>query len=798
MLRNYLKIALRSFRQNKTVSIINSLGLALGLTCGLFIFLWVQDERSVDRYHTNGPHLYRLMWRQIADGKRMAMAATPGLIAQELPKKFPEIVRAVGYTDRHMAMTVRAGDQFAKHIGDWAGVDWFKMFSVPLVVGSAQTALQDPTNIAISRKLAETYFGSPQQAMGKTVQLDNKAVYQVTAVFENLPRNSSQQDDFLLNWDDFLSRNPWARGWDSPSPLAYVQLRPDADVSAFEAKIKHYVRPYLGITASKANRFDVELFLQPFEEAYLHDQTENGEVSGGRITYVHLLSGVAIFILLIACINFMNLSTARSAKRAKEIGIRKVVGAERWRLILQFLVETILLTTLAAMVALLVVGVLLPRFNQLSGKQVALPLGDGQFWVALGCIIGGTGLVAGSYPAFFLSSLQPVRVLKGMGATSALLLRRGHLPLREALVVVQFVISLFLMIGTFVVYRQVHFIQTKNLGFDRENLIYVPLEGSLVANYETLKQELQRMPGIQAVARMDYQPSNIGSTTSWVDWPGKGTSKTAQFAQVSAGYDIDKVLKMKLLKGRFFSPSFSTDSAGYVINQQAAQQIGYTDPIGQPLTFWGKPGKIIGVVNDFHFQSLREPIKPLIMWFGEQASLGNLLVRTQPGQTQQALASLKTLYQQLAPSVPFSYSFADEQYQRMYQPEQLVGQLLNYFAVLSLFIAGLGLFGLASFSAEQRRKELGVRKVLGASVVSLVGLASGAFLKLVLLAIAIASPLAWYTMTNWMQGFTYKASLPWWLFVGSGLLTMGIALATISVQSIQAALVNPVKSLRNE
>jgi putative ABC transport system permease protein len=798
MIRNYFKIALRNFVRNKAFSAINILGLALGLTCSLLIYLWVRDELSIDRYHTNGPQMYRVMWRQLSDGKRMAMVSTPGPMAQEMAKKFPEIVHASGFTARKARMMFSVGEKVNKEQGDWAGPDWFRIVSVNLLEGSPETALKSPNSLAISRKLAETYFGSSRAAIGKSVRLENKSDYQVTAVFENLPQNTSQKYDFLLPWDDFLNRQAWAREWGNPSPETILQLRPDADVAAFDAKIKHFLRPYLGIVPQTANRFDVELFLQPFEDGYLHAQTENGEISGGRIEYVELLGIVAVFLLLIACINFMNLSTAQSAKRAKEVGIRKVVGAEQWRLVAQFIGEAFLLTLLAVFVALVLISLLLPGFNELSGKSVTIPFLEPDFLVALLSIVLITSVLAGSYPALFLSSLQPVRVLKGSGASVLLKLRPGSTWFRQGLVVFQFVISMLLVIGTLVVYRQVNFIQTKNLGFDRENLIYVPLEGNLLTKYATLKQELQRRSGIQGVARMDYQPSSIGSNTTWVDWVGKDPNTSIGFAQVSVGYEMDKILKMKILSGRYFSSNFSTDSSGYVINEEAARRIGYKNPVGQQLTFWGKPGKILGVVQNFHFQSLHEPIRPLIMWFGEKNSYGNLLVRTAPGQTKQALASLEALCKEINPAFPFTYSFADEEFQNMYKSEQIVGTLVNYFAVLAIFIACLGLFGLASFTAEQRTKEIGVRKVLGASVASVVTLLSKDFLKLIAIAILIASPVAWWFLNRWLQSFAYQIGLEWWMFALPGCLVISIALLTVSFQSIKAALVNPVKSLRSE
>ena len=794
MLRNYFKIALRNFWRNKSFSAINILGLALGLTCSLLIFQWVRDELRIDHYHANGPHLYRIMERQFSDGKRTASPSTPWPISLEIPKKFPEIVYAAGFSWPG-SLTFDANNKISKENGNWAGADWFKMFSVPLLVGSPETALKSPTSLAISRKLAVNYFGSPEAAVGKSIRIENKDDYQVMAVFEDLPENSSDKYDFLLPWDDFERRNNgWANDWSNQGPRAFVQLRPDADVAAFETKLKPFLHNYnKGIDLKNLASFDIELFLQPFEEIYLNSEMTNGEISGGRIEYVRLFSVVAVFLLLIACINFMNLSTARSAKRAKEVGIRKVVGAERSRLIGQFIGEAMLLTLIAVVVALALIAFLLPGFNQLTDKKIALPFTEPSFGLTLLGIVAVTGILAGSYPALFLSSLQPVKILKG-----TLKFQPGATFFRQSLVVVQFVISMLLILGTVVVYRQVNYIQTKNLGFARENLIYIPLEGELPPKFTTLKQELTQMSGIAAVSRMSEQPGGIYNGTSDANWTGKDPTVKITFVNVSAGYDLAKSLKVKLLQGRDFSPNFTTDSVSYIINEQAARRIGYKNPIDQPLTFWGKKGKIIGLVQDFHFSSMHDPIQPLIIRFGEKDDYGYLLVRTQPGQTKQALASLETICKQLNPKFPFNYTFADQEFQKLYRSEQVVGTLSTYFAVLAIFIACLGLFGLASFTAEQRTKEIGVRKVLGASVTSVVGLLAGNFLKLVVIAIVIASPIAWYVMNLWLQGFAYKIPIAWWMFALAGLLAVGIALLTVSFQSIKAALMNPVKSLRSE
>jgi ABC-type lipoprotein release transport system permease subunit len=794
MFRHYATVALRQIRQNKAFSFLNVLGLALGLTCSLLILLWVRDEVSVDGYHANGPHLYRVMWRQLSDGKREAMPETPWPVTLEMPGAFPEIVRAAGLTVREQQMLITIGDKAGKERGEWAGTDWFKMFSVPLLAGSPETALASPDGVAISRKLAENYFGGAGTAIGKFIKIDHRDNYRVTAVFENLPAQSSLRYDFLLSWDDFVKRNDWARGWGSPNPWAFVQLRANTDAEAFAAKIKHFARGrHPSIDPANLQRFDVELFLQPFEDIYLHSQTENGEITGGRIGSVRLFTAVAAFLLTIACINFMNLATARSARRAKEVGIRKVVGAGRSRLIGQFMGEAIVLTGMALGVALLAAQLLLPVFNELTGKDLRIPYAEPRFGLALVGMLLGTGLLAGSYPALFLSSLQPIRVLKGPVTAQP-----GGKWFRQGLVVVQFVISMLLMIGTAVVYRQLQFIQTKNLGYDRENLISVPLEGDLLSKHVALRQQLGQMPGIEAVTLMGQPPNDLGGRTWDVQWPGKDPDANIIFARVHIGYDMTEVLKVKMVEGREFSPRFATDSAAFIINQEAARRMGFANPVGQPLTFWGKPGKIIGVVQNFHFQSLHEPIMPLIMHFGENADYGHLFVRTRPGQTRQALTSLQAACKKFAPGVPFTYSFANREYEKMYRSEQVTSALINYFAGLAIFIACLGLFGLAAFTAERRTKEIGIRKVLGASLSSLVGLLSGDFVRLVLLAVLIAYPLGGWLMHEWLQHYEYRIRIDAWIYLGTGLVVVGVALLTVSFQAIKAALADPVKSLRSE
>ncbi|QDK77913.1 FtsX-like permease family protein [Spirosoma sp. KCTC 42546] len=789
MLHSYLKIAFRNLIRNRTFSTINIVGLALGMASSLLIFLWIQDELSVGTQYPNAINLYRVMENEIADGRIVTDEDTPGLLADELKRQFPEIIHAAGLSSKE-GHILTVGRKVARQTGHYAGADWFKLYRIPLLAGTAQTALNAPNNLAISRKLAEIYFGNPQAALGKSVRFDNNTDFQVTAVFENLPANSLDKYDFLLNWERYLKVNPWLNGWENGGPDTRLELRPDANLSQVNDKLKTFLK---GRNKDISATFNIQLFLQPETGAYLYSNFKNGQRDGGRIEYVQLFVIVAVFLLLIAGINFMNLATARSTKRAREVGVRKVVGAERASLIGQFMGEALLLTILALGLAVMLVNLVLPVFNQLTDKQLAIPIHQASFWALLAGLLLVTSCLAGSYPALFLSSLNPVRVLKGTMRFGA-----GALLFRRGLVVFQFVLSMLMIVGTVVVYRQLQFIQTKNLGYDRENIINIPGEGELASNYSTFKQELLRIAGIQSVTHMMTNPLQNGNTTDGVRWVGKDPSLAIQFNNTVVGYDYTKTFKLKLIRGRDFSPSFSTDSSNYLINQAAAKRIGYKDPIGQPLTFGKKPGKIVGLIEDFHFNSLHVPIRPLIIRLGEHWWPNNILIRTQPGQTKQALASIQALCQKLNPKTPFSYSFLDAEYQNLYKSETVVGTLATLFACMAIFIACLGLFGLAAFTAEQRTKEIGVRKVLGASVASIVTLLSKDFVRLVLVAIVISSPIAWYVMNQWLQGFAYKTDLSWWVFALAGVLAVGIALITVSFQSIKAALMNPVKSLRSE
>lgn len=791
MLGNYFKIAWRNFTHNTTFSLINVLGLALGLACSLLIFLWVMDERSVDAFHKNGKQLYQVYERNYFDGKIEAGYATQGLLAQELKKVVPEIQFAAGF--EHAAApgsqnTFEANDKISKWKGMFGGEDFFSMFRYPLLQGKATTALNSPSSIAISRKMANDFFGSAEKAIGKTIKFDNKEILQVTAIFENIPANSSQQFDFLRSWTDFVQQNVWVNNWGNTSPATFIQLRKDADAAKIEAKIKSFIYRY----TPKTGGLVTELALQPYTERYLFSNLKNGYIDGGRIEYVRLFSIIAVFILLIACINFMNLSTARSVKRAKEVGIRKVIGALRSSLIAQFIGEAIFLTFLAILIAMILVIVLLPSFNELTGKQLFLPVGQSYFWFILIALLLLTAFIAGSYPAFFMSSLRPVTVLKG-----SLKFSWSNVFLRKGLVVFQFTLSIVLITATMVVLQQMNYIQNKNLGYDRQNLLYIPIEGDLVKNYEVFKNVAENNPAILNISKMRNSPTVIEHHTNSIEWPGKGPGLNVSFADGVVGYDFVKTMNLKLIEGRDFSKSF-TDTASFILNETAVNKIGFEDPVGKIITWGNRKGTVIGVLKDFHFNSLHQAIEPLIIRLDENWNWGTILVRIKAGETQQALAALQNICKELNPKFPFTYQFSDFEYARLYTSEQVVGKLSRLFATLAIFISCLGLFGLAMFTAEQRTKEIGIRKTLGATAKNIITLLSANFLKPVAVAFFIAFPMSWFTTYQWLQRFTYRVNISLWVFVLAGFIAVLIALITVSFQSFKAAIANPVKSLRTE
>lgn len=791
MFKNYVKIAWRNLIKNKSQSFINIAGLSVGLACSMLILLWVQNEYSVDAFFAHSARLFKVYKSDFYNHTVTGTYEMPGILADELKNTYADIQYAtnMGFGE---SSTFQAGDKVVKMNGNSAEADFFKMFSYPLLEGTAQTALNSPSAIAISHKMADIFYGSPARAIGQVIRYQNRKYFRITAVFEDLPANASQHFDFLTNWDTFLENNPWAKEMGNTGPTAYVMLRPQSSAAAVDAKIAHFFDLYWH-TDRKTSLTYSDLALQPYADVYLHNNLESGKPQGGRIEYVHLFGIIATFILLIACINFMNLMTARSVKRAKEVGVRKAAGALRFELVGQFISEALVITVIAAMVSLALLALALPWFNQVTQKQISLPFGLPAFWLQLLVAIVITGLISGSYPAFFLSGFKPVKVLK-----STVKLDGGTLLFRKGLVVFQFVLAVLLITGTIIVSRQMNYMESKDLGYDRENVVYLPVEGNLDTRYEVFKNELLTRQGIQSVSRVNMAPADIYGSSAAVDWIGHDSTMNTLFTHAAIGYDYFKTMKIKVLEGRSFSAAYPSDTSAYILNETALKLTGYKDPIGKPFTWLGKKALIVGIVKDFHFHSLHQMVGPMVLALGEHQQGGVVVIRIQQGKTRAALDGIRQLSKQINPAFPPVIYFVDQEYQQLYQNDGIINRLADIFTVLAIFISSLGLLGLAMFTAEQRVKEIGIRKVLGAGVGSLFALLSTEFITLIGIAIAVALPLAWYATHNWLQSFAYRAPLQWWVFAFSGGLIIAIAFVTVSFQIFKAALANPVKSLKTE
>ena len=790
MIKNYFKIAWRNLLHNKTFSLINIFGLALGMTCSLLIMLWLKDELNKDKFHANDKRLFRVMENQFYSGDISTFPSSPGILAENIVKDVPEIEMASQMLwEAEPLFTV--GDKFDKEKGRFVQKDFLRMFSFKLAKGDAATAIARPDAVVISKKLADKYFKG-EDPIGKMIKIDSKENVIVTGVLEEIPELSSLKFDFLMSYDIWFKKNDWAKEWGNNGPRCYVMLAANTSVDKVNAKIKNYIK-------TKNKDSNVELFLQNYGESYLYSNWDNGKQAGGRIENVKIFSFVAVIILLIACINFMNLATARSLRRAREIGVRKVVGAGKRQLVAQFIGEAMFVSFLAILISLLIVVLVLPSFNELTEKQLALDLANPLFLLILFGLAIVTGFISGSYPALFMSTLKPIIILKGV-----LKFKSGATLFRKVLVVSQFALSIFLILGMIVVYRQINYIHNKNLGFSKEDLLYMPLEGPMSKNFMAFKDELAKQPGIKNITSAQSSPIEVGSSTQGVRWPGKDTTKLILFSNNPVTYDYIKTLGIELIAGRDFDPSYSLDTMNYLVNEAAARKIGYKDPVGKELTMWGDKGSIVGVMKDFHHNSLKVPIEPLILrlfkgsWVNENGYWGNVIIRTEKGKSKQAIASMEKVFKKFNPGFPFRYYFTDDEIAKNYKAEYTVSKLSRYFAFLAIFISCLGLFGLVTFTAEQKTKEIGIRKVLGASVTGIVRMLSKEFLMLVLIASVIALPVAWWMMHKWLMDFEYRINIGWWVFVVAGVTALLIALLTISFQSIKAAVANPVKSLRTE
>ncbi|MGH7496485.1 MAG: ABC transporter permease [bacterium] len=795
MLKNHLKIALRNLLKHKAYAFVNVAGLAVGMTCCILILLFVQDELSYDQYHENAGRIYRVYRSKTANpSEGFALVGAPW--APALVRDYPEIARALRFRHLDRSLLGHGDRRFYEEGGLYADSTLFEVFSFPLIQGDPKTALARPNTVVLTEAMAQKYFGD-ENPIGNSLTLNNKSELQVTGVMKNVRRNSHFRFDFLIS---FATYNAWdLNEWRMNNFYTYLLLAKDLSAPALEEKLPDFVAKYMGQQAQSA--FTVHL--QPLTTIHLHSQLLGELEANGDVAYVYIFSAIAFFVLLIACINFVNLATARSARRAPEVGLRKVVGALRSQLMRQFLGESILLSFLALLFTIGLAELFLPAFNLLSGKELRMDY-TAQPALALG-LIGMAllvGVISGAYPAFFLSSFRPVAALKGKLRTDA----SGAL-LRKGLIVFQFAISVALIIGTGVVYRQLQYIHNKKLGFNKEQVLVVRMRGETVRqNYESVKSELLRHPEVLSVAGAS---GKLGGGEWGMSFRYEGAQNDAGLDAnvVVVDYDYLETLQIKIVAGRNFSRNFATDAGeAFIINETAARQLGWDNPINKYLEkpirnqdgTWGRQrGRVIGVVQDFHFRSLHEQIKPMVM-FMQPAFLGYLLVRIQSTDLPTTLAAIEDTWRALDPNLPLDSFFLEEGFDQMYRSEQRLGKIFGVFSFLAVCIAGLGLFGLASFTTEQRTKEIGVRKVLGATVSGIVLLISKEFTKLVLVAFVVAAPVAYFVMNRWLQDFAYRTEVGWWVIAAAGVLALVIALATVSTQAIKAALANPVEALRYE
>ncbi|WP_119080568.1 ABC transporter permease [Chitinophaga alhagiae] len=787
MLKNYFKMAWRSLLKNRQSSMLNLVGLSTGLACALFIYLWVADELAVDRFNEKDSRLYRVMENRARAGGIWTSPTTSGPMAAAMKAEMPEVEYAV--TERpfdNATLSVQQNDVRAN--GKYTGPDFFRMFSYPLLQGNADQALAGKNSIVLSETLARKLFNTTENIIGKTIALQHQEQYTVSGVFRPGPANATEQFDFLLPVQILFDTNPYVGSWGNTGAHTRVLLREGTDLARFNSRLAGFVKKQTNGEVKHRTPF-----LKLYSENYLHGSYENGVASGGRITYVKMFIIIAVFILLIASINFMNLSTARAARRMKEIGIKKVAGASRASLMLQYMGESVLLTFMALAVAVLLVALLLPSFNNITGKQLALAVTPGMTG-AFVLITFVTGLLAGSYPALYLSGFKPIAVLKGRLAGSA-----GELWVRKGLVVFQFAISAVLIVSVMVVYQQIAFVQNKNLGYKRDNVIMFTREGKLGAeeHLETFMARVRNVPGVVSATYMAHNMTGHNSGTSGVQWPGRDPEDRTEFENIAVSYSMEETMGFQVVAGRAFSRDLASDSNAIIFNEAAIRYMGMKEPLGKTVQLWGETRHIIGVVKDFHFESLHESVKPVFFRLNPGATYA-AVIKIQAGREKETIAGLEQLYRQFNPGFSFDYQFLDEGYQKMYASEKRIGILSRYFAGLAILISCLGLFGLAAYTAQRRQKEIGVRKVVGASVSNVVMLLSREFLKLVALAVLIALPLAWWATHRWLEGFAYHITPGVGMFVLAGAVTLLITCFTISYQAVRAALANPVHSLRTE
>ncbi|HMJ71173.1 MAG TPA: ABC transporter permease [Cyclobacteriaceae bacterium] len=785
MIGHYFTIIYRNFLRAKGYFLINLFGLSAGMMCTLLIYLWVKDELGMNKFHANDANLYQVMEHQKYSDRIMTTNSIPGILSENLKIEFPEVEYAATTTWIN-DNTLSIKDHNIKARGWDVGPEFFHIFSYKLVQGSPETVLKDQMSMVISRSLAVRLFGTDENVIGKTVELNHDKSLNITGVFEDTPNTSSYRFDFVLSFELYKTENEWVKEWGNNGPSSYIVLKNGSDPVAFENKIKDYIK-------GKEPDTHITLFVQKFSDLYLFGSWENGQQSGGRIEYVKLFSIIAIFILVIACINFMNLSTARATRKSKEVGIKKSVGAGRQSLIFQYMSESLLTTFLSLILSLGVVYVFLPAFNLITDKHIRLDLTDPMLLLWLLGVTIVTGLLAGSYPALYLSGFKPAAVLKGDVKGSL-----GELWARKGLVVFQFFLSVILIVCVIVIYKQIEFVQTQSLGYEKDNLIRFPAEGQISKNKDGFLKELRRIPGVKNASSIGHGLLGQNNNTSGLQWEGKDPDELILFENVSANDGLFETLGITFVEGKPFQDGTLADTSKIIFNEAGIEAMGLTDPIGKHIRLWESHDmEIIGVVKNFNFQSMHDPVKPLFFRLNPP-NTWNIMVRLEAGKEKETLAAIGKMYSSFNPGFSFEYKFQNDEYALLYAAEQRVATLSSYFASMAVVISCLGLFGLAAFTAERRLKEIGIRKALGSSSTSIVLLLSGDFTKMVLVAVLLGLPVGYWFIDKWLADFAFRIPLSLTYFAGAGVAALTIAWLTVASQAIKASRVNPVKCLRTE
>jgi putative ABC transport system permease protein len=790
MFSNYLKVAFRNLLRQKAFSFINIFGLALGITCTALIGMWVNDELSYDRFHDGYQNIYRITATLPELKVHAAVSSTP--LAQAFQNEIPEVEQAVRISSFRRDL-IQVGDvKLEEKNLIYADSNFFRVFTFPFLKGDKDKALDNPEGIVITEEMAMKYFGTID-VLDKTLRKNNKDDFTVTGVIANIPAHSHLRFDFVqpMRFLARTERDLRDNTWDNFNYYTYVRL--NEKVSHSKEAIASIENKMQGIYKKNEEVLKVGFILQPLADIHLHSKFLADIAGHGNAQNVYIFMIVAVFILVVACLNFMNLATARAARRAKEVGLRKVVGAVRPHLMGQFLAESLVVALLSLVLALLIIYIVLPYFNTLGGKNLILDFTNLKIILGLLGITVLTGLLAGSYPAIYLSGFMPAKVLKGnvTGGSAGSLFR-------NTMVVIQFAVSISLIVGTGIVYRQLNYIQELNLGYDKENLLYVPMTGEMWSKYDALRTQLGNNRLTSQYAFVSDLPTQPSGATIGVNWPGKDPDSQPLFYNFAIDENFEEVFKVTLLDGTGFSEDVKGDSSKVIVNETALKTMDMKleSAVGSKMTIWGTERTIIAVVKDFNFRPVQEAIGPMFLYRNTWG--GNAIVRTLPGETESTIKALQQVCKEINPSYPFNYSFLDQDLDNLYKAEQRLGSLFNVFAVLAIVISCLGLYGLSAYLAERRTRELGIRKVLGASGFQLVYLLSATFTRPVLIATAIAVPLAWYGMNEWLKGFAYHISIDWTIFVIAFVLALVIAWLTVSFESIKAASSNPVNSLRAE